>query len=168
MNLGAASGQMIVIPVGTTVGVEVSIHGVIGMGMVALLVFLICSEHLFWMLVLFFVYNTAINIGGFESGWRGVIKLQTVHYPFDIYLTDLQKSPLLWFHHMLCLNTCCLCCSVLRNFCEVWLNWRLHIFQVDVCNPIWVHQWVIRTVHLQSECRCIGICRCEVYFWWNW
>ena len=53
MNLGASSGQIIIIPVDTTLGAEVSIHkfGVIGVGMVALLVFLICSEHLFQFLL---------------------------------------------------------------------------------------------------------------------
>ena len=41
MNLGASSGQIIIIPVNTTVGADVSIHtlGAIGVGMVALLVF---------------------------------------------------------------------------------------------------------------------------------
>ena len=48
MNYGAASEQMSVIPVDTTACAEVSIHtfGAIGMGMLTLLVFLICSEHL--------------------------------------------------------------------------------------------------------------------------
>ena len=49
MNLGASSGQIIIISVDTIVGAEVSIHmfGAIGVGMVALLAFLICSEHVF-------------------------------------------------------------------------------------------------------------------------
>ena len=49
MNLGAQSGQMNIIPVDTDVGAEVSIHtlGAIGVGMVALFVFLICREHVF-------------------------------------------------------------------------------------------------------------------------
>ena len=57
MNLGASSGQIIVIPINTAVGAEVSIHkfGAIGVGMVALLVFLICSEHLFSIPALFFL-----------------------------------------------------------------------------------------------------------------
>ena len=62
MNLGASSGQIIVIPVYTAVGAEVSIHtlGAIGMRIVALLVFLICSEHLFSISALFFAYIAAI------------------------------------------------------------------------------------------------------------
>ena len=49
MNLDASSGKINIIPVDTTVGAEVSIHtlGAIGIGMVALFVFLICIEHLF-------------------------------------------------------------------------------------------------------------------------
>ena len=69
MNLGASSGQMTIIPV-DTVGAEVNIHtfGAIGVGMITLLAFLTCSEHLFSMPALFFVYNAAIHIGGFASG----------------------------------------------------------------------------------------------------
>ena len=49
INLGASSRQMSIIPVNTTVGAEVSIHtfGAIGVMMLTVLVFLICSEHLF-------------------------------------------------------------------------------------------------------------------------
>ena len=49
MNLGASSGQMSIILVNTAVGTEVSIQtfGAIGVGMLTLLAFLICSEHLF-------------------------------------------------------------------------------------------------------------------------
>ena len=66
INLGASSGQMRVIPVGTAVGAKVSIHifGAIGMGMLTLLVCLICREHLFSMPALFFAYNVAIHVGG--------------------------------------------------------------------------------------------------------
>ena len=70
MNLDVSSGQMSIIHVDTAVDVEVSIHtfGAIGVGMLTLLVFLICSEHLFSMPALFFAYNSAIHIGGFASG----------------------------------------------------------------------------------------------------
>ena len=49
MNIAASSGEIIIIPINTVVSAEVSIHtfGFIGVGIVALLVFLICSEHLF-------------------------------------------------------------------------------------------------------------------------
>ena len=55
MNLGASSGQIIVIPVDTVVGAEASIHtlGAISVGMVALFVFLICREYLFSIPALF-------------------------------------------------------------------------------------------------------------------
>ena len=70
MNLGSFSGQIIVIPVDTAVGAEVSIHafGAIGVGMVAILVLLICSEHLFSIPTLFFAYIAAIHDGGLASG----------------------------------------------------------------------------------------------------
>ena len=69
---------MSVIPVDIAVGAEVSIHtfGAIGVGMLTLLVLLICSEHLFTMPALFFMYNAAIHVGGFASGSRGVFKLK--------------------------------------------------------------------------------------------
>ena len=70
INLGAASGQMSIISVNITVGAEVSIHtfGVIGVGILTLLAFLIYSEHLFSIPALFFAYIAAIHDGGFASG----------------------------------------------------------------------------------------------------
>ena len=52
MNLGASSGQISIIAVDTAAGAEVNIQtfGVIVVGMLTLLAFLICSEHLFSML----------------------------------------------------------------------------------------------------------------------
>ena len=66
-NLGASSGQRSIIPVDTAVDAEVSIQtfGAIGVRMLTLLAFLICSEHLFSMLALSFAYKTAIHVGGF-------------------------------------------------------------------------------------------------------
>ena len=59
MNLGASSGQIIIIPGNTAVGTKVSIHtfGAIVVGMAALLVFLMCSEHLFSIPAMFFAYT---------------------------------------------------------------------------------------------------------------
>ena len=70
MNLDVSSGQMSIIFVDTAVGAEVSIHtfGAIGVGMLTLLAFLICSEYLFSIPALFFAYNAAIHVGGFASG----------------------------------------------------------------------------------------------------
>ena len=70
MNLGASSGQMRGIPIDTFVGVEVSIHtfGAIDVGMLTLLVFLICSEHLFSIPALFLVYIAVIHDGGLARG----------------------------------------------------------------------------------------------------
>ena len=63
-NLGAASGQMSIIPV------DANNHtlGAIGVGMLTLLVFLICTELLFSIPALFFVYIAVIHDGGFASG----------------------------------------------------------------------------------------------------
>ena len=74
MNLGAASGQMSVIPVDTTVGTEVSIHTfvAIGVGMFTVLAFLICTQHPFSIPALFFVYIAVIHDGEFASGGRDV------------------------------------------------------------------------------------------------
>ena len=69
MNLGASLGQIIIIPVNTTVGAEVSIHtfGAIGMRMLALLVFLICSKHFSSIPALFFACIVVIHEGGLVS-----------------------------------------------------------------------------------------------------
>ena len=69
MSIGVSLGQMSAIPVDIAIGAEVSIHtfGTISVGMLTLLIFLICSEHLFSMPALLYVYNVAIHIGGFES-----------------------------------------------------------------------------------------------------
>ena len=56
MNLGASSGERRVIPIYTVEDTEVSIctFGAIDVGMLTLLAFLICSEHLFSMPALCF------------------------------------------------------------------------------------------------------------------
>ena len=70
MNICASSGQIIIIPVNITVGAEVSIQtlGAIGVGMVAPLVFMICSKHLFSIPALFFAYIAVIHDGGLARG----------------------------------------------------------------------------------------------------
>ena len=76
MDLGAFPGQMSIIPDDTAVGGEVitQTFGVIDVGMLTLLAFLICSEHLFLMLALSLAYKADIHVGGFASGRRGVFK----------------------------------------------------------------------------------------------
>ena len=78
MDLGALPGLKGIIPDDTTVGGEVNIQtfGVIVVGMLTILAFPICSEHLFLMLDLSLVYKAVIHIGGFVRGRRGVFKLQ--------------------------------------------------------------------------------------------
>ena len=78
MDLGAAPGQMSVIPDGTAVVGEVITQsfGATDVGMLILLAFLICSEHLFLILALSLVYKADIHIGEFVNGRRGVFKLQ--------------------------------------------------------------------------------------------
>ena len=68
---------MSVIPDDTAVGVEISIQtcGAINVGMLTLLAFLICGEHLFSMPALSLAYKAVIHVGGFASGRRGVFKL---------------------------------------------------------------------------------------------
>ena len=55
-DLGASSGQMSVVPDGTAAVGEgiVQTFGAIDVGMPVLLTFLICNEHLLWMLALSF------------------------------------------------------------------------------------------------------------------
>ena len=69
IDLGVSPGQMNVIPDSTAVAGEVIIQtfGVIDVGMLTLLAFLICSEYLFLMLALSLVYKADIQVGGI--GW---------------------------------------------------------------------------------------------------
>ena len=77
-DLGASPGQMSVIPEGTAVVGEVIIQtfGAMDVGMLMLLAFLICSEHLFWLLSLSLAYRVDTQIGGLASGTSSVFKLQ--------------------------------------------------------------------------------------------
>ena len=77
-DLGAFPGQVSVIPDGTAAVDEVIIQtfGVVDVGMLILLAFLICSEHLFWMLALSLAYKADTQVGGLANGRSGVFKLQ--------------------------------------------------------------------------------------------
>ena len=57
ITLDASPGQISVIPAGAAAGEEVIIHtfGAMDVGMLMLLAFLTCREHLFWILFLSFV-----------------------------------------------------------------------------------------------------------------
>ena len=84
-DLGASPGQMSVISDGTAVVGKVIIQsfGGIDVGMLTLLAFLICSEHLCWMLVLSLAYKADIQVGRLASGTRGVFKLQNCLLAFS-------------------------------------------------------------------------------------
>ena len=76
-DLGAFPGQMSVIPDGTVMVGEVIIQtfGAIDVVMLLLLDFLICSEHLFWMLALSLAYKGDAKVGGLVSGRSGVFRI---------------------------------------------------------------------------------------------
>ena len=78
IDLGVSPWQMSIIPDDTAGGGEVftQAFGAIDVGMLTLLAFLICSEHLFLMLALSFAYKADTHIGRFVSGRRGVFELQ--------------------------------------------------------------------------------------------
>ena len=73
-DLGATLGQMSVMPGGTAVVGEVIIlmFGAMDVGMLMLLAFLICSEHLFWMLSLSLAYKADTQVSGLASGRSSV------------------------------------------------------------------------------------------------
>ena len=83
-NLGASSGQMSIIPADNAAGADVNnqTFGVIAVGMLTLLAFLICSEHLFLMPTLSLVYKADIHVSWSVSGRRGVFKLQNCPLAF--------------------------------------------------------------------------------------
>ena len=67
---GISSGWINVNTGDAAVGAEVSIQtfGAVGVGMIVLSESLICSEHLFSIVDLFFVYIAPIHDGGLASG----------------------------------------------------------------------------------------------------
>ena len=78
MDLGDSPGQKSIIPDDTAVGGEgiIQTFGAIDVGMLTLLAFLICSEHLSLMLAVSLMYNIDIHVDGFVSDRRSVFKLQ--------------------------------------------------------------------------------------------
>ena len=86
-DLGASPGQMSVIPEGTAVVDEVIIQtfGAMDVGMLMLLAFLICREHLLWILSLSLAYRADTQVGGLASGRSSVFIMQNCHWPFGIF-----------------------------------------------------------------------------------
>ena len=84
-DLGASPGQMSVIPGGTAAVGEVIIQtfGAIDVSMLILMDFLICGEHLFWMLALAMAYKADTQVGGLVNGRSSVFKLQNC--PLDFW-----------------------------------------------------------------------------------
>ena len=100
ITLGASPGQMRVILAGAAAGEEVIIHtfGAMDVGMLMLLGFLTCREHLF---------PDTIPILGIEMinmlvGWQVVrmvcLVYKIVHWPFYMFETGPLKSELCCFH----------------------------------------------------------------------
>ena len=77
-DLGASPGQMSVIPEGTALVDEVIIQtfGAMDVGMLTLLAFLICREHLLWILPLSLAYIADTHVGGLASGRSYVFNMQ--------------------------------------------------------------------------------------------
>ena len=76
--LGATSGQMGVIPAGTAAIDEFIIQtfGAMDAGMLMLLAFLTCMEHLLYILSLSLAYRVDTHVGGLASGRNGVFNMQ--------------------------------------------------------------------------------------------
>ena len=76
-DMGASPGQMSVIPDGTAAVGEAIIQtlGAIDVSMLILLTFLICSEHLFWMLTLTLAYKADTQVGGLVNGRSSMFRL---------------------------------------------------------------------------------------------
>ena len=84
MVLGTSPGQMSEIPAGTAAVDDVIIQtfGAMDFGMLMLLAFFICREHLFWILSLFLVYTADIQVGELASGSSGVFNTQNCPLAF--------------------------------------------------------------------------------------
>ena len=123
-DLGASSGQMSVIPEGTAVGGEVIIQtfGAMDISMQMLLAFLICREHLLWILSLSLAYRADIRAGGLASGRGGMFNMQNcllafwhvLNWSSDIS-TVLVSSSVMPKYFFVCHN-------MWRNFCVVYAN----------------------------------------------
>ena len=72
---------MSIIPVNTAIGAEVSIQtfGAIGVGILTLLVFLICSEHLFLMPALSLVYKAGYTLVDLQMVEEVYLNCKAVH-----------------------------------------------------------------------------------------
>ena len=82
--LGASPGQMSVIMAGTAVVGEVIIQtsGAMDVGILTILDFFICREHLFWMLSLSLAYRADTHVGGLASGRSVVFSMQNCPLAF--------------------------------------------------------------------------------------
>ena len=129
MDLGASPGQMSIIPDDTAAGGEVITQkfGVIDISMLTLLVFLICSEHLFLMPALSLAYKADIHIGGFVSGSRGVFKLQNYLLAFwhvlNCWSSEISTA----------LVSSCIMPKYLLFQCAVKFPWGLKTSYISSC-----------------------------------
>ena len=84
-DLGASQGQMsVILGGGTAVVGEVIIQtfGAMDVSILLLLAFLICREHLLWILSLSLPYRADTHVGGLESGRSGVLNMQNCPLAF--------------------------------------------------------------------------------------
>ena len=88
--LGAVPGQMSVIPAGNAAGEDIIIHsfGAMDVGLLILLAFMICREHLFCILSLSLACRADTHVDGLARG-RSVEVVcsiyKIVHWPIDMF-----------------------------------------------------------------------------------
>ena len=140
-DLGASPGKMNVILESTTVVGEVIIQtvGAMDVGMLMLLAFLICREHLFWILSLSLAYRADTHVGGLASGRSCVFNRQNCLLAFWHVLNLSSDISTVLVSSSVLPKTCFVRHRVLRNFCEVYPNYILHIFPFVVHDPVLVH-----------------------------
>ena len=82
--LSASPGQMSVILAGTAAGEEVMIHtfGAMDVGVIMLLAFLTCREHLFCIPSLSLAYRADTQVGGLASGKSCVFNIHNCLFAF--------------------------------------------------------------------------------------
>ena len=83
-TLDASPGHMNMILAGAVAGKEVIIckFGAIDVGMLMLLAFLTCREHLFWILFLSLVQRDDKHVGGLTHGKSGAFSIQNCPLAF--------------------------------------------------------------------------------------
>ena len=152
--LGASPGEISAILAGTAAGYEVIIHtfGAMGVGMLMLLAFLTCREHLLWIPSLSLVYRADIQVAGLASGKSGVFCIQNCLLAFLHVWNWSSNISMVPVSSGVMPKYVFLCHNIMSNFHEVYPCWKLHTPLFPVHDPVSACLSIIETLHLWLRC----------------